>query len=109
MTPGERYLVTARMTYEDVTDSFYTKANTSGPAPTFALRVHDAGFASRGVLLTNSVRKPGPVSRVFTVPAGMTGMILVAQMSLLAGMRTKFKIGELGVVRVDDKPDLEAL
>lgn len=109
VTAGERYLVTARMTYEDVTGSFYTSANTAGPGPSFALRIHDGGFVTRGVVMTNSVRKPGPVSSIFTVPSGMTGMILVIQAGITTGLRTKFKIGEVGVIRIDDKPDLESL
>lgn len=109
VTAGERYLVTARMTYEDVTGSFYNASQGAGPGSDFGLRVMDSGFVPRASLLSRAVRKPGPIARVFTVPAGMTGAILVFQVTTTAAIRTKFKLGEVGFIRVDNKPEIEEL
>ena len=103
---GDKLLITARCDYEDIEGNYLFNATVDNPPCSLSLFVMDQGFAQKDVLDGGAVAKPGPVARIFTVPDGMTGLIVSMNIKLNTGRRVKFKIGEVGVFKVTDLTDI---
>jgi lysophospholipase L1-like esterase len=107
---GSTVLITSRLDLEDVAGGFYAAANSANPTAVFQLRLFNADtFASLAILAPNAVRVPGPVSRLYTVPAGVTHLGVTIQAQLPTGQHARFKFGELGCFDVTSLPDLANL
>lgn len=109
---GDKLLITARCDYEDLTtaatysDTYEFAAAADNPTGTLQLFVMDSSFVTKDTLDCGAVAKPGPVAKIFTVPAGMTGLIIAMFIKLPTGKHVKFKIGEVGVFKVTGLTDI---
>ncbi len=111
---GDQLLITARCDWEDLTAGVYTdgyewNATPDNPPAALQLFVMDGSFVQQDVLDGGAVAKPGPVTKLFTVPSGMTGLIIAMFIKLPNGKHVKFKIGEVGVFKVTDLDDITNL
>jgi len=102
-------LITARCDYEDTEGNYEFNATPSSKPCQLGLYVMDSGFAQRAILDDGAVAKPGPVMKIFTVPAGMTGLIISMFIKLNTGRNVKFKIGEVGVFKITGLSDIISL
>lgn len=106
---GDKLLITARCDYEDLEGNYEFNATPASKPCQLGLYVMDSGFGQRAILDDGAVGKPGPVAAIFTVPAGMTGLIISMFVKLNVGRSVRFKIGEVGVFKVTGLDDIIAL
>jgi lysophospholipase L1-like esterase len=106
---GDKLLITARRDYEDVEGNYEFNAAPASKPCAFGLYIMDSSFNQIAILDDSAVAKPGPVSTIFTVPSGMTGLIISMFIKLNAERNVKFKIGEVGVFKVSGLTDIMSL